>query len=85
MLIQTKCCNLSEKVGIDQTVKIWVQRSQSKYCNLSVKVGIDQNIEFSVENVNKIFKFNRNSRNQSKCWNLNAKCQINQSVAIWVK
>ena len=32
----------------------------------------------------KILKFDRNSRNQSKFWNLSAKCPINQNVAIWV-
>ena len=32
----------------------------------------------------RILKFEDNLKNQSKCWNLSAKCQVDQNAEIWV-
>ena len=33
----------------------------------------------------RILKFEDNIKNRSKCWNLSAKCQVDQNAEIWVK
>ena len=33
----------------------------------------------------RILKFDDNVKNRSKCWNLSAKCQVDQNFEIWVK
>ena len=33
----------------------------------------------------RILKFEDNVKNQSKCYNLSAKCQVHQNAEIWVK
>ena len=88
-----KCLNLRAKLGIDQSVEIWMEnvnkwksRNWSKGSNLSEKVEINQMLKF-------VWKV----RHWSECWNEDkvenpakfcivcAKCQINQNMEIWVK
>ena len=59
----------------------------SKYWNLIERVGIAKNVEISRKFVKsiKMLKLDRKGRNHLKCWNLSAKCQIDQAVAISVK
>ena len=48
---------------------------------------IDQIIGIWLKNKEliRILKFEDNIKNRSKCWNLSAKCQVDQNAEIWVK
>ena len=77
-----KCWNLSAKC------QIWSKRYESiKKLKFDRKGRNLYNIEIWVQNVKliKILQFVYNVWNQSKCWNLSAKRQIDQNVEIWVQ
>ena len=96
----SKCWNLSEK-GRSINMSNLSKRGESiKHWNLKTKLGINQNaeiwvlitkslkmlyFEWKVGNQSKSWHLSAIRWNWSKCWNLSAKCQIDQNVEIWAK
>ena len=76
---RSKCWNLSKKRW--RLIKCWYSIA---------KVEIDQiwffdQIWLKNKELIRILKFEDNIKNQSKCWNLSVKCQVDQNAEIWVK
>ena len=77
----SKSCTLNKTVIYESIRMLKLQykmSNRSKCCNLNKIVWINQNVEIWVQNAlnrwNNL-KFDRNSKNRSKCWNLSAQYQ----------